>query len=206
MQEKILKYVKNLQDDVTRAYLSFQIHRFYTNNETRPIYLDTMNMYVNFFATSIHAHFTTMIIELYRIYEKREKGDTYNLPTLISMLKKQKDFPKETLSSVESLYNEAEPLWKNVAMLRNNCFGHVSNKLNTSDYFKKASVSANDIKHLIKLTRQCLNEIQYVFNRSRVAIPRFGESDIEKMMKDLKKYCELRQMSPNEQKKWMGLR
>ena len=106
------RYIKELQHTVTTAGFNYDIWWVYKGVDTRPKYVKTMNRYGLFFQTSLHAHFIALLVELYRLYETRK--DTFNVPSLLKLLKDQKALPPETLKSLNASYAQVKPLWLKV--------------------------------------------------------------------------------------------
>jgi hypothetical protein len=188
---KIKSYIENLRHTIMVASLNFDVHRVLTSDQTRPLYVDIMNSYSDFFATSIHAHFVAMIVALYRFYEKRK--DTYNIPSLLILLKKQNDFPVAKLMELEKIYNEqALPISKKICLLRNNCFAHLSKNSTAKDFFKKAKLKPKEVRLLINLSKEMLNTISHITDKSRYAFNSISPSDIVCLLDDLKEYQKVR--------------
>ena len=109
MSTDIERYISELRHTTTVAGLNYEIWWVYTGKDTRPVYADTMNRYGLFFQTSIHAHFVALLVELYRLYET--KKDTFNIPSLLKILKSESRLPDATLELLNSIYkDEVNPL------------------------------------------------------------------------------------------------
>lgn len=81
MAAAVDQYISDLRQTVNAAQLNFDIWWAYKSSDTRPVYIDVLNRYPQFFQTSLHAHFVALLIALYRLYEKRE--GTFNVPKLL---------------------------------------------------------------------------------------------------------------------------
>jgi hypothetical protein len=57
MEDKIKTYIKEIQNTVTIAGLNYEVWWLFKERESRKKYVNTMNNYLMFFSTSIHAHF-----------------------------------------------------------------------------------------------------------------------------------------------------
>src|SRR6187455_2633293 len=84
MSDEVERYVEELRNAVTVAWLNYEIWWIYKSSDTRSEFVDTMNKYNLFFHASIHAHFVALLVALYRLYETRD--DTYNIPTFLKLL------------------------------------------------------------------------------------------------------------------------
>lgn len=190
MRGEIQKYVHDLQHAVTVAGLNYEIWWTYKEKESRKKYFDAMNEYTIFFQTSIHAHFVALLIALYRLYESRT--DTVNIPGLIKLLHKYADIPKTTLEYTDKLYKEAHPLWVKVSVLRNEAFGHRSNKFSVSEVFDKAKVTPDKLRELIEKTKELLNEITHEWDKSIHAFNYGATEDTVRLLEDLGELREIR--------------
>jgi HEPN domain-containing protein len=157
-------YVYELRQAVTWAGLNYEIWWTYQGPDTRPDHVETMNRYNKFFFTSQHAHFVALLMALYRIFEKRR--DTYNVPQLLKRLRKHELLDEPKLDELEQMHMEARNLWEKVSTLRNEAFGHRSNKLDIGDVFKKANIRPEDIRTLIEKTEELMNTLTKSLNRS----------------------------------------
>ena len=184
MPDKVKLYVQELQHSVQVAALNFDVWWVYKSKDTRPQYVETMNRYGLFFQTSIHAHFVALLVALYRIYETRE--DTYNIPSLIKTIKKNASLSTSALSAIQSIYDEARPLWKKVSILRNKAFGHRSKAHTVDEVFAEAGVSADELKRLVALTKDLLNEITHALYDSMHAFNLDATHATLRMLSDLK--------------------
>ena len=117
---EILKYLGEVAHATIVAGINREIWWTYKEKESRAKYVDVMNLYDPFFATSIHAHFIATIFPLYRLYETRH--DSYSIPALLRFLKKCPDFPKDVCIDLERLADGMKPLWVKVSNLRNHVF------------------------------------------------------------------------------------
>lgn len=190
MEEKIKTYIEEIQKTVTVAGLNYEVWWTFKERESREKYVDTMNNYTMFFQTSIHAHFVALLVALYRLYEN--KRNTINIPQLQKLIKRHHPFPKETESKITETYDQANPLWKKVGILRNAAFGHRSNKLSVSEVFKKANVTPNELRDLWEITKKLMNQITHAWNRSTHAFNLGAKEDTERLLSDLTKFKEIR--------------
>jgi hypothetical protein len=158
------QYISELQQTVTAAGLNFEVWWTYESTDTRPKFLDAMNRYSLFFTTSIHAHFVALLVALYRLYERR--SDTYNIPQLLQLLKSTRTFDRATLDELNAMHAAAKPLWVKVSILRNEAFAHRSVEYSVSDVFRKAGVSPNELRDLVKRTMELLNALTRAWDRS----------------------------------------
>ncbi|MHB1358072.1 MAG: AbiU2 domain-containing protein [Rhodocyclaceae bacterium] len=146
-----------LHHAVNNACLNYDIWWVYKSKKYRPKYVGTMNRYLEFFSTSLHAHFVALLVALYPLYETRR--DTFNIPRLLKLLAKEDAISKPVLNNATQLYDEAKHLWLKVCILRNEVFAHFSESSSVEQIFKKADMTPNELKRLLELTKRLLNTV-----------------------------------------------
>ena len=180
----VASYISELRHTVTVAGLNYEIWWVYKGSDTRPSYLQTMNRYTPFFNTSLHAHFVATLVALYRLYETR--NDTFNVPKLLDRVRSERLFQASDFKRIQDLHDRAIPLWKKVAILRNKAFGHRSTAHTVDDVFTEAKVSPNELKHLMEITKQLLNEISRAHDHSVHAFNLGAREAAIRLLDDLK--------------------
>ena len=178
-------YIYELRQAVSWAALNYEIWWVYKGEETRPQFVGAMNRYNVFFRTSIHAHFVSLLMALYRIYETR--SDTYNLPRCIKLLREHGTLDSKKLDELDHLYQDAKSLWVKVCILRNEAFGHRSLNLDIGDVFKKAAVKPTDLKALVEKTKLLLNVLSLAVDDSVHAFNTGAREDTIQLLEDLSK-------------------
>lgn len=157
MPTDLSSHVDALRHGANVATLNYDIWWVYKSKEHRPVYVSTMNNYIGFFDTSLHAHFVALLVALYPMYETRR--DTINIPRLLRILDAERQIPANVLAKANAIYAEAKPLWVKVGVLRNNAFGHRSDSKTIEAIFKEAGITPNQLKKLIDLTKRLLNTV-----------------------------------------------
>lgn len=150
-------HIAALRHGVSNACLNYDIWWVYKSKTYRPMYVGTMNRYLEFFSTSLHAHFVALLVALYPLYETRR--DTFNIPRLLKLLAKEDAISAHTLDNATRLYDEAKPPWLKVCILRNEVFAHFSELSSVEQVFKDAGVTPNELKRLLELTKRLLNTV-----------------------------------------------
>lgn len=187
MQSKELKIlVEEVRHAVSVASLNFDVWWVFKGKDTRPKFTRTMNHYTLFFQTGIHAHFVAMLVALYRLYEKRP--DTHNIPSLLAKLDASGGISKLALDEARKTYALAKPLWIKVSILRNEAFGHRSVKRTVDQAFKRAGISANELRELIGHTRKLINTITHAADRSIHSFNLDATDATVRLLEDLQAY------------------
>ncbi len=190
MTDEIAKNVKELQNALTVAGLNYEIWWVYKEKESRKHFVDTLNDYPLFFQTSLHAHFVAMIVSIYRIFETRK--DTINMPQLVKQLRKSNTIPTEDLKKIDSDIEKLKPLWIKVSVIRNKMFGHRTNTMDQDGIWEEANVTPNQFKHLIDDSKNILNDLTSLWNRSGHAFNLSATKDTVDLLEDLKRLREKR--------------
>ncbi len=160
------------------ADLHQRIYWIYKNKDDRAKYVDTLNRYLGFFASSTQAHFLAIVVILYAIYEHRR--DTVNMGRL------HEGASAELKASLNADYTRAKAIWKKVAILRNNHVGHVTDRLDIEAVFKLANITYDEIKELIELTKKLVNSFSYAEDRSSFADSLDSAKDTYRMLERLR--------------------
>ena len=186
MSTDVDRYISELRHTITVAGLNYDIWWVYKSKDTRPLYVEAMNRYRLFFQTSIHAHFVALLVALYRLYETRD--DTFNIPSLLTILRVEAQLPGETLDLLEGIYeNEGKPLWIKVNILRNKAFGHRSVAHTVEQVFEEAEVTPNELRDLVEVTKKLLNELTHALGRSVHAFNLEAREHTLRLLEDLTK-------------------
>lgn len=189
MDNQINKYLKDLQQTVIAAERNYEIWWTYKEKESRKKYIDTMNLYSFFFETSIHAHFVALVIAVYRLFDTCHS--TINIRALIDLVKKHNIIPQPDIKTIETFYQQAEPIWRKVKILRHKVFAHRSNKLSAKEAFKRAQINANELKNLIDTTKSILNKITKILGGSDIPHTEVS-GDIVRLLDDLNELRNIR--------------
>jgi hypothetical protein len=188
MGTNFASHIAALRHGVSNACLNYDIWWVYKSKKYRPIYVGMMNRYLEFFSTSLHAHFVALLVALYPLYETRR--DTFNIPRLLKLLAKEDAISAHALDNVTQLYDEAKPLWLKVSILRNEAFGHRSDSLTIDQIFNKADMAPNELKKLIDLTKKLLNSVTRALDGSVDAFNLGASETTVRILKDLKTHHE----------------
>jgi hypothetical protein len=181
--EIIDRYIKSIQDTIIAAEHNHDIWWIYKSRDTRPKFIDVMNVYLAFFQTSIHAHFVAMIIALYRLYETRR--DTISVPQLLKIFDRDHPLSDNAKNRVAELMQNAKPLWIKIGIVRSEVFAHLTDGTGIEDSFKKADLKYRDFKALIELSKTIINVITQDYNRNTYAFNLSAEFDTKALLTDL---------------------
>jgi hypothetical protein len=149
-----------------------------------------MNQYRGFFNTSLHAHFTALIVSLHSLYENRR--DTLSISKLLKTLGEKNKIQNSALDKANMLYTEAKPLWLKVCILRNNVFGHRSDSKTIEEIFKEADITPGQLKRLIGLAKRLLNIVSHALDGSFHAFNLSTTDTTLKVLQNLKESANLR--------------
>ncbi len=177
------KYMSVLTQTVTEAGLHHEVWWVFAGDEDGPKYAETMNRYGRFFGTAKNAHFVTLIVMLYRLYEKR--SDTINIPQLLKIIKNERHLDEKKRRKLKELYeNEARPLWIKVSRLRNEVFAHRSDS-SLDDIFRGADMRPAELRELLDVTELLLNNLMLELNGNEHAFNLGAKEDALRLLNDL---------------------
>lgn len=185
MAATVDQYISDLRQTVNAAQLNFDIWWAYKSSDTRPVYIDVLNRYPQFFQTSLHAHFVALLTALYRLYEKRE--DTFNIPKLLRRLRDEGALATDWLDELDAIYVALKPLWIKVSILRSKAFGHRSTAHTVEEVFREAAVTPDELRDLVAMTKDLLNKLTLAWDQSTHAFNASARRDLIQMLGDLKK-------------------
>ena len=186
MKDKAKKYITDLANTIESASLHFDIWWVY--KKSRAKYVDTLNNYLNFFQTSLQAHFMSIVVELYKLFETRK--DSINFSGLIKLIEKNNLLEPDTLSKTLSDKKVIEDLWKKIAILRSELFAHTRIDLSYNEIFKKAEITPNQIRDLIEKSKNLLNQISESLDKNSYPFELKATEDTVRILENLKNFKE----------------
>jgi len=186
----LANYVDDLRHTVALAGMNFDVWWTYKQRRDRARFVDVLNDYPLFFQTSLHAHFVAMIDALYRLYETRT--DTFNFPQLLRRIEKEKAIKARPLAAIRSRLRAAKSAWVKVSVLRNNAFGHRANNQSVTDVFGVAKITPNELRGLIRRSKEIVNAISVELDGSTHAFNLGAQRDTRRVLTNLKRFRALR--------------
>jgi hypothetical protein len=142
---------------VVRARIFYDIWLYFEGTDTRPTIIDTMQRFSEFFRFDPHAHFVAFVIHIAALFENRK--DTINLPRLVKDTIIAAPISTQIATKTKTLLSQAKPLASKAAILRSNLFAHRSATLTYSEAFKKAAVTANQLRDLTEIALAIANHL-----------------------------------------------
>jgi hypothetical protein len=145
---------------VVRSRIFYDIWFFFESAEARPVIIEVMRRFNEFFRFDPHAHFVAFVVHMAALFEKRR--DTINLPSLLKEMKTANLIPAQDAAEVDALLAQAKDVASKVTILRSNLFAHRSATLSYDDAFKKANVTANQLRELTEIALKVANRLLLV--------------------------------------------
>jgi len=105
---------------------------------------------------------------------------------LVEELHKSALIPKAALDQVQVKYDLAKPLWQKVSVLRNEAFAHRPSEQSITSAFKKAGITPNNLRDLVKCTKELINEITHALDRTVHSFNLSATHDTLSMLEDLR--------------------
>ncbi len=182
LKNKLKTDLKDIFSIIEDARFSYEIWWILVSKDGRGKYFQEMLHYKEFFQPTAYAHITSLIVNLYKLFETRK--DTLNFPRLIKEAKSLNIFnPKQ----IESELKEAKDLWIKIVILRNKLFAHKNYQLDRKTIYKEAKIKPNHIKRLIELDLIIFNALWNSLGKKSKNIDNFSTRDINKLFADLSK-------------------
>ncbi len=150
----------------------------------RPKYVRILNNYNLYFRTVIHSHLTTLIISLYKIFDKRK--DSYNIKRLIKIAKNDDSFTKDELNILDKKFDSAIEIWEKVRILRHKYYAHLKYDLTPNKIYKEAKIKPDEFLELIMQSYDIFNIIREHFKKPEIPLVS-TEDDLYKLLNDLGK-------------------
>lgn len=170
----------DILDELRELQQFYSVWKQFTNGRNQAEYEPTMERYPVFFDSIVRAHFSALVIALYRIYDKAE--GTLTLRQLYGEVSAILQADPSIRTKTEKLHGEIEATWKKVCILRSNVFGHRSAKLNPEAAFKKAGLSPDDLGEMIRRAQRLFNWISRAIANKTYAFNLSAAKDISKFM------------------------
>jgi hypothetical protein len=173
---------------VVRSRIFYDIWLYFEGEETRPAIIETMRCFNEFFRFESHAHFVAFVVHIAALFERRR--DTINLPLLVSEMKLTNLLSAECAAEVDTLVSQSEQLASKVIIMRSNLFAHRSATLSYADAFKKAAITANQLRDLTEIALKIANRLMLARNRNSHFFNVLPRADADAMLKTLARYSE----------------
>jgi hypothetical protein len=142
---------------VVRARIFYDLWFTFEDAKSRPATLDVTERFGEFFAFDPHAHFVAFVVHIAALFERRY--GTINLQGLAKEAKEANLIQAQTAAEIDALLDEAAPLVSKVTLLRNNLFAHRSASLPYDAAFKKANVTADQLRDLTEIALKIVNHL-----------------------------------------------
>jgi hypothetical protein len=126
------------------------------------------NTYIPYFQTAVSAHFASMVMAFYCLYETNPKST--NIPGVLRQLRATSRLPEVDLDQLDKTQADLKHLWVKISVLRNKVFGHREREITIDDVFKQAGLRPNDFETLFDETARLLNEVTRALFKSAHAL------------------------------------
>jgi len=181
-KESLISDLKELYSIIENAHFSYEIWWILISKDGREKYFSSMLHYKEFFQPTALAHITSIVINLYKLFEARK--DTLNFQRLIKEAEWLGFFDSHRISNE---LKEAKDFWIKISRLRNKLFAHKNYRLTRKAIYKEAGITPNQIKRFIKLSLIIFNTLWSSLGRKAKKIEEFSTRDTYKVLEDLAK-------------------
>jgi AbiU2 len=142
---------------VVRSRLFFDLWFYFGSAETKPKIIETMREYNEFFRFTPHAYLVAYIMHIAAMFDRRR--DTISLIRLSHEMKAAHQIQEQINTEVDMLLAQATPIVSKVTILRHYAFAHQSASISYDDAFKKAAVTAAQLRDLTELALKIANRL-----------------------------------------------
>jgi AbiU2 len=142
---------------ILRSHVFLDLWFYFEGQDTRPVIIDTMRRFNEFFRFTPHAHFVAYVVQMAALFENR--SNTINLPSLIKEAKEGNLISTQVVTEIEPLASRTKPLAVKVAILRNNVFAHRNASMSYDEAFEKAAVTPVQLRELTETALQIANKL-----------------------------------------------
>jgi len=153
--EKIKASLNELYEILFAAWDCYQLWWIFVSREERDKHMTIFLAHRVFFETASYACFSTVIVNLYKLYEVRK--DTINIYSFLKDVEKEGLISGKEMKCLREQCNLVKETQKKISILRRNWFAHQNKIQIRSEIFKMAKITSNQIKAFIEQTGKTLN-------------------------------------------------
>ncbi len=155
--------LEKVTQQVLRARTHFDVWWEYASDETKPNHAEVTDQNPYFFMFDAHAHFTTAVVYLARLYETNPK--TLNLSTLLRAAE-QESACADCVGVAQAIFRETDDFPSKISIVRSNTVVHTSPKLSEAETFEMAELTPFDLRRATDSALHVVNELRPSFNLS----------------------------------------
>jgi AbiU2 len=170
---------------VLRARILFDIWFYFEAKETRSPILDIMQAYSEYFRFMPHAHQLAFIITFAVLFDRSR--NTISLHHLVREMTRNKQLSQQAQAEVNELLDKVKPLEAKIVVLRHKAFAHRSAHTSYDDVFRKAKVSATQMRELTETALLIANKLAEAVGVNIGFFNELPREDAARMMRTLMK-------------------
>lgn len=182
-KDKIRKYIMPLSELVLKARMNYEIW-WELIGQNRKKNLPILNNNKYFWSSTIAAHYDSLVISLFKLYDKDDKS--YNLRKVKNIALQNNYLSKKDGLSLNSEFEKAVVIWEKIRIIRHNQTAHKSAKLDLKKTYKQADIIYDQFKELIDIS---INIIKLIYGNTHNCDIIFSVSalhDIQNVLDKLK--------------------
>lgn len=174
--------IRIASQNVSLAWVSFDIWWTYANRENRPEYHQTMIDYSEFFRFDENAHLVNMIMLVSSLYDP-----TKNTITIRSLINKAVTEGHRELKGMIAVADgfADDPKIQGVLLKRNKLYAHRDDDMTMALVYQQADMSADDYRGLIEQAHIMIDRVAEVVGGPRVVHNTIVGEHVAKMLNDL---------------------
>ena len=153
--------LSELERDLVKLDISYQIWRSFTDPNNRDEYLPVMEKYSLFFGSIIDAQYMSVVVALNRVLEAKQ--NTINLFGIRSQIESEKKINEKDLLRLDLLESQLKEKFSKLVILRSNVFAHRNKKIEISQFYSRAGLSPNLLISAIRQTQDYFNILNFIY-------------------------------------------
>lgn len=177
--------LNSIGDTISEARWHFQVWEALQEARADEASVRVMNRYLEFFSSTMRAHFESYVIACYQLCETR--SDTVNFSSLKRALKEVEGRDIDAEPELVTMQAEMKPLWVKIGRLRNESVGHLSREKPQVEVFREVGVSAEEIESFMGLAAKLHQGITYPRDKSIDGFNIDGKPSTKRLLADLAK-------------------
>ncbi len=178
MKLAINRQLEIVTQQIVRAKIFYDIWWLYKSSTTRPLIIETLNDFSEFFRFDEHAHFVSMVIHCAVVWDK--SSDNVSLPSVSKRILDVKRSPADKELSAE-IINHAKAADR-LVKLRHEAIAHRSATYDYEEAFKRAGIIPDTLPVLLNGWLSVINQLRIRRTMDDVSFAEFPLQDAKRLI------------------------
>ncbi len=185
---KVDKLIEDLDDLfllIQDAHCAYEIWWILVERNRRKQYFGVLITFKDFFEPIARANLMVMLISLYKLYDTRKSTLSFikilNNAEQVGVISVAKNL------KLKRRLLEVKKTWEKIRILRHNLLAHRNCSMTSSEIYKLAKITPNQIKRMIDLSAGIFNTVWMKIKKKPKSLNEYTYLDTMKMLEALKK-------------------